>query len=110
MRGLATLRRERPVPSSLVLVVTDKERQGAASQPIVAQGRNCWRIARADKAAVIVDAADYYRIIGGAMAAAQNRIFIVGWDFDTRIALAPDGRGKGETLGHFFLRLAREKP
>jgi phosphatidylserine/phosphatidylglycerophosphate/cardiolipin synthase-like enzyme len=93
-----------------VLVVTDKERQGAALQPIVAQGRNCWRIARADKAAVIVDAADYYRIIGGAMAAAQNRIFIVGWDFDTRIALAPDQRGKGETLGHFFLRLAREKP
>ncbi|MDQ3074212.1 MAG: phospholipase D-like domain-containing protein [Pseudomonadota bacterium] len=79
-------------------------------QPIVAQGRNCWRIARADKAAVIVDAADYYRIIAAAMELAQKRIFIVGWDFDTRIALAPDTHGKGETLGRFFLRLAREKP
>ena len=79
-------------------------------KPIVAQGRNCWRIARAEKATVIVDAADYYRIIAGAMEAAQKRIFIAGWDFDTRIALDPDEHGKGETLGHFFLRLAREKP
>ena len=78
--------------------------------PIVAQGRNCWRIARAEKAAVIVDAADYYRIISGAMEAAEKRILVVGWDFDTRIALAPDDHGKGETLGHFFLRLAKEKP
>lgn len=79
-------------------------------QPIVAQGRNCWRIARASEASVIVDAADYYRIIRGAMVAAQKRIFIVGWDFDTRIALAPDENGQGETLGRFFLNLARDKP
>jgi phosphatidylserine/phosphatidylglycerophosphate/cardiolipin synthase-like enzyme len=59
---------------------------------------------------VIVDACDYYRIIAAAMEAAQKRIFIVGWDFDTRIALDPDEHGKGETLGHFFLRLARDKP
>ena len=78
--------------------------------PIVAQGHNCWRIARAEKAAVIVDAADYYRIIAAAMEAAEKRIFVVGWDFDTRIALIPDEHGKGETLGRFFLRLAKAKP
>ena len=78
--------------------------------PIVAQGRNCWRIARATHASVIVDAADYYRVIAAAMEAAQQRIFIVGWDFDTRIALSPDEHGKGETLGHLFLRLAKAKP
>ena len=79
-------------------------------EPIVAQGRNCWRIAHATHASVIVDAADYYRIIAAAMEAAQQRIFIVGWDFDTRIALSPDEQGKGETLGRFFLRLAKAKP
>ena len=78
--------------------------------PIVAQGRNCWRIARATHASVIVDAADYYRIIAAAMEAAQQRIFIVGWDFDTRIALSPDEHGQGETLGRFFLRLAKARP
>ncbi|HVF37330.1 MAG TPA: phospholipase D-like domain-containing protein [Sphingomicrobium sp.] len=79
-------------------------------QPIVEQGRNCWRISRATHATVIVDAADYYHYIGKAMCAAERRIFIVGWDFDTRIALDPDEQGKGEPLGAFFLRLAKENP
>lgn len=79
-------------------------------KPIVVEGRNCWRISRADMASVIIDAADYYHHIRCAMQAAQRRIFIVGWDFDTRIALDPDENGKGETLGRFFLRLAEAKP
>ena len=79
-------------------------------KPIVVVGRNCWRISRADCAAVVVDAADYYHAIRLAMARAQRRILIIGWDFDTRIAMEPDERGKGETLGHFFLRLVRERP
>lgn len=79
-------------------------------QPIVRQGHNCWRIARASEASVIVDAADYYHHIRSAMIAAQKRIFIVGWDFDTRIALDPDAHGQGETLGRFFLNLARDRP
>lgn len=79
-------------------------------QPIVVSGRNCWRIARADCATVIVDAADYYHFIRPAMASAKRRILIIGWDFDTRIALEPDEQGKGETLGAFFLRLAHERP
>lgn len=79
-------------------------------KPIVVEGRNCWRIARAELATVIVDAADYYHHIRNAMEAAQRRIFIVGWDFDTRIALDPDEYGEGETLGEFFLRLAKERP
>jgi phosphatidylserine/phosphatidylglycerophosphate/cardiolipin synthase-like enzyme len=83
---------------------------GKQLQPIVRQGHNCWRIARASEASVIVDAANYYRIIRAAMVAAQKRIFIVGWDFDTRIALDPDENGQGETLGRFFLNLARDKP
>ncbi|MBA3666592.1 MAG: phospholipase [Sphingomonas sp.] len=75
-------------------------------QPIVRQGRNCWRIARASEASLVVDAADYYRIIRAAMCAAEQRIFIVGWDFDTRTALQPDEQGKGQPLGRFFLDLA----
>ena len=79
-------------------------------KPILKEGRNCWRIARAERATVVVDAADYYHHIRSAMEKADRRIFIVGWDFDTRIALDPDDKGKGETLGRFFLRLARSKP
>jgi phosphatidylserine/phosphatidylglycerophosphate/cardiolipin synthase-like enzyme len=79
-------------------------------EPIVRQGTNCWRIERADKARLLVDAATYYHWVHRAFEMASQRIFIVGWDFDTRIPLEPDARGKGEPLGAFFLRLARKNP
>ncbi|RYD39614.1 MAG: phospholipase, partial [Sphingomonadales bacterium] len=79
-------------------------------KPIVVEGRNCWRIERADKARMIVDAADYYRLLKQLMADAKQRILLIGWDFDPRIALLPDNKGKGEPLGQYLLRLAREKP
>jgi phosphatidylserine/phosphatidylglycerophosphate/cardiolipin synthase-like enzyme len=78
--------------------------------PIVVVGKNCWQIAHADKASVIVDAADYYHHVRKAMAAAQQQILIIGWDFDTRIALEPGDGKNAETLGRFFLALAAAKP
>src|ERR1044071_4445118 len=74
-------------------------------------GRNCWQVARADRAAVIVDADDYFRLAREAMLKAERRILLIGWDFDARIALnrGEDGMG-GETLGQFLLRVAHEKP
>lgn len=79
-------------------------------KPIVVEGRNCWRIERADKARMIVDAADYYALLERLMADAKQRILLIGWDFDPRIALKPDKQGKGEPLGEYLLRLAKEKP
>lgn len=79
-------------------------------EPIVVAGKNCWRIERADKASVIIDAADYYHLVREAMSAATRRIMILGWDFDTRIQLEPANPDQGETLGEFFLRLARQNP
>jgi phosphatidylserine/phosphatidylglycerophosphate/cardiolipin synthase-like enzyme len=78
--------------------------------PIVAEGRNCWRIARARKARMIVDAADYYALLARLMADAKERILLIGWDFDPRIALTPDADGSGEALGHYMLRLAKNCP
>lgn len=71
-------------------------------------GRNCWRIEQAARAAVIVDACDYYRIIRQMMRQAQRRIMIIGWDFDPRIQL--DRTERDESLGDFLLALAKEKP
>lgn len=79
-------------------------------QPIVAAGRNCWRIERADKARLLIDAATYYHWIARAFENAEKMIFIAGWDFDTRIPLEPDGHGRGERLGALFVRLAKNKP
>lgn len=83
---------------------------GTELKPIVVEGRNCWRIERADKARMIVDAADYFALLERLMADAKQRILLIGWDFDPRIALKPDKNGKGEPLGDYLLRLAHEKP
>lgn len=78
--------------------------------PIVIEGRNCWRIERADKARMIVDAADYYALLERLMAGARERILLIGWDFDPRIALKPGRDGIGESLGDYLLRLAKNCP
>ena len=83
---------------------------GTDVKPIVVEGRNCWRIERADKARMIVDAADYYALLERLMADAKERILLIGWDFDPRIALRPDSDGKGEPLGDYLLRLAKDRP
>ena len=50
-----------------------------------------WRYVHVKRASVIVDAADYFAVMQAAMLQAKHRIFLIGWDFDTRIHLA-DGR------------------
>src|SRR3546814_13198797 len=59
---------------------------------------------------MIVDAADYYKLLKQLMADAKERILLIGWDFDPRIALTPDDKGKGEPLGDYLLALARDQP
>lgn len=71
-------------------------------------GRNCWRIEQAARAAVIIDACDYYRIVRQMMLEAKHRILIIGWDFDPRILL--DRTEGDQSLGDFLLELARTKP
>ncbi|MCJ2188261.1 phospholipase D-like domain-containing protein [Novosphingobium beihaiensis] len=50
-----------------------------------------WRYAMARRAYLAIDAAEYFGIIREAMEMAQQRIFLIGWDFDSRILL-PYGR------------------
>lgn len=75
-------------------------------------GRNCWRIARADRLAVIVDADDYFRHARAAFLNARRRIMLVGWDFDARIALTSGKRLPGEpkTVGEFLYWLVDRTP
>ena len=74
--------------------------------------RLCWRMERANRARVIVDAAAYFATMRAAMLRAQHRILMIGWDFDTRIELAPnDDAGSGpRELGAFILWLAKRRP
>jgi phospholipase D1/2 len=81
-------------------------------QRILRPGDTCWRIARADRFAVIVDAADYFAHAKEAMLKAKHSILLVGWDFDLRIRLTPEDDGeKGRIrLGDFLKELVRRTP
>lgn len=83
---------------------------GDPKQSVIEPGRNCWQVARADRAAVIVDACDYFHVARQAMEKARHRILLIGWDFDARIELEREKGKEGQTLGAFLLDLARRRP
>jgi len=75
----------------------------AKAEPTLNASRNCWRIARADRAAVIIDAADYFKHARQAMLEAEQQVLLVGWDFDARIRLVHAGEDEAPIkVGQFF--------
>ena len=80
------------------------------NRPLLDPGRNCWRVEQAQRAALIVDAADYFHHVRKAMLRAEKQILLIGWDFDTRILLDGAKDEAPATLGSFISWLARERP
>jgi phosphatidylserine/phosphatidylglycerophosphate/cardiolipin synthase-like enzyme len=75
-------------------------------------GRNCWQIATATRATVIVDAEDYFRAARIAMLKATRQILLIGWDFDARIRFKDercDDKGP-EKVGAFVSWLTERTP
>jgi phospholipase D1/2 len=74
-------------------------------------GRNCWRIEKAQRVSLIVDAADYFRLVRQAMVQARSQIVLIGWDFDTRIDMVHEARdGCPTQLGAFISWLPKNRP
>jgi phospholipase D1/2 len=53
--------------------------------------RNVWRIARAERAAVLVDGAAFFRAVREAFIAAQHSVFVLGWDLHSQTRLVGEG-------------------
>ena len=82
------------------------------------EDRNCWRVASADRLALIVDGQDYFRALRHALLAARHLAVMIGWDFDFEIEMRP-GRSDAEgnapdglpnALGPFLDALAARRP
>lgn len=76
-------------------------------------GAHVWRMATAERAHVVIDAADYFDALRSAMINARRSIMLIGWDFDTRIHLLRDGPaadGLPTRLGDFILAIANANP
>ena len=52
---------------------------------------NVWRIERANRAAVLIDAAAFFAAVRGACLKARRSILVVGWDIDSRTQLVGAG-------------------
>lgn len=82
-------------------------------QDIFQPRHNCWRVARADSVAVIVDYGNYYRNLRESILKAKKSIFVLGWDIDSRIELLRGDDGAGEEAVTFFdliVKVATENP
>lgn len=79
---------------------------------VLVPGRTCWRIEVAERFALIVDAADYFRHAKAAMLKAKSRIVLIGWDFDVRIRFEPDEQTMEgpNRLGDFLTWLPETRP
>lgn len=83
-------------------------------EAVLEEGRTVWKVARADRVAVLVDAADYFAALRSAMANARGSIVVLGWDIDSRTPLV--GRsgvaedGAPATFLPFVEALVRKRP
>jgi phosphatidylserine/phosphatidylglycerophosphate/cardiolipin synthase-like enzyme/uncharacterized membrane protein YdjX (TVP38/TMEM64 family) len=87
---------------------------GTAPSTIFRTGRNAWRVARAERAAVLIDAANYFGTLRKALLKAQRTIYIIGWDVDSRTPLVgPSGEPDDDLpreLGPFLSALVERRP
>jgi phospholipase D1/2 len=80
--------------------------------PVLQPGVTCWRIERARRLALIVDAAAYFKAVKAALLEARHTIMLIGWDFDTRITLeqGDDASGVPNRLGKLIAWIADRNP
>lgn len=80
--------------------------------PLLRPGRNCWRIAHAPRLALIVDGEAYFRAVKEAILLATHSVYLIGWDFDTRILFEPgDATLEGPNqLGAFLRWFGKHRP
>lgn len=82
-----------------------------ASRRLLEQGRTCWRLERATRAALLIDNQAYFETAKAAMLRAQRSIWLLGWTFDPRTRLTPGAAvDRGDEVGVFLKRLAATRP
>lgn len=96
---------ERPMES------TDSFVPNPSQSSLLQPGHNCWRKARAQRAAFLIDGADYFAAFCAAAEQAQRSILIIGWDIDSRTLLKRDHPSQEHAyrLGDFLNNLVKRR-
>src|SRR4026208_2367007 len=82
------------------------------SEAILRENHNCWKIAGASRIKFLVDGAAYFSAVAAAFGQARESIFILGWDFDSRIRLEYERERLDDfpRLGDYLNSLASQRP
>lgn len=97
------------------VMTNDALNQGgqAGSVSPFACGQTYWRSGCSDRVGFIVDTEAYYGALLSAFEQARHSIYIIGWSFDPRTRLVPDGYegpDDPDEVGHVLKELARARP
>ena len=91
---------------SVVYLRKEPQRSSArAPDSLLRPGVNCHAVARAERAALLVDAADYFKVFYQAALKAKRSMVILAWDFNSQTRLHFDEQAKGAPpalLGDFL--------
>lgn len=86
---------------------------GIDAPELLRPGETCWRIETARRLAFLIDAQAYYAALLEALGKARQSIWILGWAFDPRTRLAPDGQegpNDPDEIGQILIRLTKANP
>ena len=64
-----------------------------SASSFLVEGDTCWRKVRAPRAAVLIDAAEYFGALRESLLRAERSIFILGWELHSRTCLRGDDEG-----------------
>jgi len=89
-----------------------------AARPLhLVPGRNCWRVPRAERIAVLVDGEAYFAALRRSLIQARRSIAIAAWDLHSRLELVrPDSDGETPddglptALGKLLMALLEQRP
>ncbi len=83
-----------------------------AEGSVLVPGETVWRVERATRHAVFVDAADYFATLKQVVLQAQRQVLFIGWDFDPRIRMDPrsPGRGRDDRVGRILAAAVERNP
>ena len=77
---------------------------------ILAEGRNCWCVAPARRAALLTNAV-YFRHLAQMLQQARHRVLLIGWDLDAGLVLDREATGPAALpLAAFLTSLLQDRP
>jgi phospholipase D1/2 len=90
----------------------EKEQSGTAHGLLI-EGDTCWRRVHAARAAVLIDAANYFEALRASLLAARHSVMILGWELHSRTRLEGAQRptdGAPVELGKLLRWLLKRRP